>query len=120
MFKKVKGAVMVTILIIMLVISILSVGMIYTQTSNARLLEHQIRRTRAIYAATATMWYVVDTLMANSAYCPSGNDCPGYNPPAAIGDFAAGDIDIHIYPMDTSGGPLSGTRQVDITVDFSQ
>ena len=112
-----KGVVLTIVLILILIISIIAGAMIFLLTSQARLLEHQIRRTRAYYAAKASMWWIIDQMIQNpSSYHP--NSQYTLNPPQNIGGIPRSNITIFIGRMNAGSAP-QGTRVVRVNVNYS-
>ncbi|MBD3245900.1 MAG: hypothetical protein GF333_02700 [Candidatus Omnitrophica bacterium] len=118
-----KGIVFVVVLGILIVVSSLAFVILMLLTQESRVAEYKIRRMRAFYAAQAGKILALEQLRkGNWTYdnsytiCPSaGGGCDAVDPDIAY----EVDVDIHAQGHTDSGAAaLTGTTQIDVSVDY--
>lgn len=105
-----KGIALLTVIIIVLVLTILSSVMLSILANQTRYIEHNIARTKAKYATEATMVRKLDALRRDAAIELSHPVSGRYDD---VGQFWAVNI------TRAAGSGISGTDQLDFSVDYS-
>ncbi|MFH1201943.1 MAG: PilX N-terminal domain-containing pilus assembly protein [Candidatus Omnitrophota bacterium] len=95
---------LVTVIVFVLLSTIIAVALFSLMTNEARLIEHQIRRIRAMYAAESGIQQAMWQLRQN--------------PPQAVTNLTVfGSVPLDVTVTDNPGGP-SGTRIISATVNY--
>lgn len=106
-----KGVILVVVIGIMLVILTLALAALHLMAQESRITEHNIKRTRAFYAAQAGMIYALEELRKGTD--PSG----AINIGAGISGYPPAGLPVTITYFDDDTGP-GGTDPVDISVTY--
>jgi len=122
-----KGVVLVVVIGVMLVVFTLALAGLFTMTTESRVAEHKIKRTRAYYAIQAGTILAREMLRRDPAaggwtfgntYCINGQ--VGATPCVVTVNDAAIPYNVRITISALSGGgnPIAETAQIDVFVDY--
>jgi type II secretory pathway component PulK len=104
--KENKAVALVTVLIFVLISAIIAGALVALVSSEARLIESQIRRIKAIYAAEAGIQQAIQGIRSNPSHNPDGDS------------YSIGGMNVSIGYDSSGAGPL-GTNTLDAQVNYN-